>query len=475
MLAWEPYVEAKALQAQGWSISAIARHLGVTRLTVRRYLNGERTPGQRARATADPFAEYVEYCRLRLGADPHLWATTLFAEVVALGYAGSYPSFTRALRGHELRPICAACRAAKTGDRALIEHPPGEETQWDYLELTDPPSQWGFAGSAFVLIGALPHSGRWRGWIAESIDQPHLIEGLDQVVRRLGGVTRRWRFDRMATVCHPDSGRLKVSFAPVAVHYQVGIDICPSRHAWRKGAVEKSAHVIAQRWWRTLADDTTVAQAQAGLDRVCARLDGRTRTRDGQRATVGALAEAEPLRPSPAPLPAVLDVERTVTDQALVAFRGNRYSVPPGHGGQIVHVHHPLGTPTLDIVTGRGVPLAHHLRAPDGAGAVIRLDEHVAALTRVVLANFSDRAPCHRKHRRPPSPEALAEADRIRRAQVGITGEQVVIDFDAYARGARPLRGRSSEQSDGSERSDEQRPPGLDNGERPSGDGRESS
>jgi transposase len=302
MLAWEPYVEAKALQAQGWTISAIARHLGVTRLTVRRYLNGERTPGQRARATADPFAEYVEYCRLRLGADPHLWATTLFAEVVALGYAGSYPSFTRALRGHELRPICVACRAAKTGDRALIEHPPGEETQWDYLELTDPPSQWGFAGSAFVLIGALPHSGRWRGWIAESIDQPHLIEGLDQVVRRLGGVTRRWRFDRMATVCHPDSGRLKVSFAPVAVHYQVGIDICPSRHAWRKGAVEKSAHVIAQRWWRTLADDTTVAQAQAGLDRVCARLDGRTRTRDGQRATVGALAEAEPLRPSPAPL-----------------------------------------------------------------------------------------------------------------------------------------------------------------------------
>jgi hypothetical protein len=65
----------------------------------------------------------------------------------------------------------------------------------------------------------LAHSGRWRGWIAESVDQPHLIEGLDQVVRRLGGVTRRWRFDRMSTVCHPGSGRLKVSFGPVAVHY----------------------------------------------------------------------------------------------------------------------------------------------------------------------------------------------------------------------------------------------------------------
>jgi transposase len=129
MLTWEALVEAQALRSQGWSISAIARHLDVTRVTVRRYLNGEVTPGQRARAAADPFEEFVEYCRLRLTADPHLWATTLFDEVVALGYGGSYPSFTRAVRGRGLRPKCAACTGAKSGrDRAVIEHPPGAET-----------------------------------------------------------------------------------------------------------------------------------------------------------------------------------------------------------------------------------------------------------------------------------------------------------------------------------------------------------
>lgn len=249
----------------------------------------------------------------------------------------------------------------------------------------------------------------------------------------------------MSTVCHPGSGRLTVSFGPVAVHYRVGIDICPPRHAWRKGAVEKSAHVIAQRWWRTLADDTTLAGAQAGLDRICARLDGRRRAdADGGKTTVGALAEAEPLRAAPAPLPAVLSVERTVSEQALVAFRGNRYSIPPGHTGEIVTVRHQLGTPALDIATARGVALAHHLRSPDGAGALVRLDEHVDAMTRVVLAEFTDRAPCPRKHRRPPTADALAEADRIRHAQAGpASGEQVVIDFDAYASGTRPLRGRA--------------------------------
>jgi transposase len=60
MLAWESYVEAKALQAQGWSISAIARHLAVSRPTVRAYVNGERVPGQRARSSVDPFVEYEQ-------------------------------------------------------------------------------------------------------------------------------------------------------------------------------------------------------------------------------------------------------------------------------------------------------------------------------------------------------------------------------------------------------------------------------
>ena len=49
MLTWENDVEVHALRARGWSISAIARHTGRDRKTVRAYLNGDRTPGVRAR------------------------------------------------------------------------------------------------------------------------------------------------------------------------------------------------------------------------------------------------------------------------------------------------------------------------------------------------------------------------------------------------------------------------------------------
>ena len=61
MLSWETIVEVHALRKQGWSIAAIARHVGATRLTVRRYLSGERTPGQRVRTVADPFEEFAGY------------------------------------------------------------------------------------------------------------------------------------------------------------------------------------------------------------------------------------------------------------------------------------------------------------------------------------------------------------------------------------------------------------------------------
>ena len=437
MLTWENDVEATALRKQGWTISAIARHLGHDRKTVRDYLEGKRVPGERASSRVDPFEEFAEYIKIRLADDPHLWATALFDEVVALGYAGSYPSFTRGLRARALRPHCEPCAASTGRDHAIIGHPPGAETQFDWLELPDPPTGWGWGETAHLFVGALSHSSKWRAVLAESEDQPHLVEALDAVVRRLGGCTKAWRFDRMATVCHPANGRITATFGPVAKYYGVGIDICPSRHGNRKGVVEKGNHCLAQRWWRTLAEDLTVAQAQASLDEFCLRVgDTRARTLDEARTTVGALAAAEPLAAPPAlPYPVTLLVERVVSAQALVAFRGNFYSIGPGMSGATVQVRHRLDANIIEIATTSGVVLARHRREPDGAGVIARADEHVVALEHAVLAAFSDRAPCRSKQRRPPSPAALAEAGRLKGA-VSSAGERVVVDLADYAAAA---------------------------------------
>ena len=58
MLTQGEDVEVHALAARGWSISAIARHTGRDRKTIRAYLNGDRAPGVRTRAV-DAFAPFV--------------------------------------------------------------------------------------------------------------------------------------------------------------------------------------------------------------------------------------------------------------------------------------------------------------------------------------------------------------------------------------------------------------------------------
>lgn len=436
MISQEEDVEASALRRQGWSISAIARHLGRDRKTVRAYVNGVRTPGVRRPAAADGFAAFEPYVRRRLADDPHLWAVTLFDEVAAAGYTGSYPTFTRNIRGRGLRPACVDCSPTKGRAAAVIAHPPGQETQWDWVELPDPPAHWGWGSTAYLLLGALSHSGRWRGMLAGSMDQAHLVGGLDAVTRALGGVSLRWRFDRMATVCHPASGRVTSSFAHVAKHYGVGVDICPPRRGNRKGVVEKAIHGAAQRWWRTLPDDATPERAQALLDAFCVRvIDPRRRTIDGLRAPIAEHAAGEMLRAAPpVPFPATITEARVVSAQALVSWRGNRYSVAPQLAGSAVNVSHRLGDACVDIATPAGVVVARHVLAPPGAGVMVRDDVHVAALEHAALAAFTTARPHRRKERIPVSDQAAALLPAP--AADIATHRDVVIDLAAYAAAA---------------------------------------
>jgi transposase len=435
MLTQEDDVDAHALHRRGWTISAIARHPGHDRKTIRAYLNGERTAGVRAPAGEDRFAPFVDYCMARLAEDPHVWAETLLDELRPLGFTQSYATLTRQIRDRGLRPHCEACRPAKARPVAIIEHPPGEETQWDWLDLPGPPPAWGWGTTASLLVGALSHSSKWRGRLAESKDQPHTIDALDQITRALGGVTRVWRFDRMATVCHPATGRVTGSFAAVAKHYGVQVAICPPRRGNRKGVVEKANDSAAQRWWRTLPDDITIEAAQASLDAFCTRVgDTRDRVINGQRDSVAAHAAREPLMVPPAAFPATLTVDRHVSAQALVSFRGNRYSTPPELAHATAKVVWLLGSPHIDITTPSGIVIARHRRAPDGAGLTVRDHIHITALDHAAMAAATSTAPHRRKQRIPPGAADQAAAAVLTRPDTTTAG--TVTDLAAYARAA---------------------------------------
>ena len=121
MLTREDDVDAHALHRRGWTVSAIARHLGHDRKTIRAYLAGDRTAGERRRVEVNVFDRFEPYVRARLREDPHLWASVLFDEIVTLGFDRSYPIFTHQLRTRKLRPHCEPCAPGRYRPVAVIE------------------------------------------------------------------------------------------------------------------------------------------------------------------------------------------------------------------------------------------------------------------------------------------------------------------------------------------------------------------
>jgi transposase len=425
MLTEEDDVEICALRARGWTITAISRHTGRDPKTIRKYLAGEgaRQRRQPARSCLEPFRAFIE---ARFVDDPHLEATVLYRELVEAGFDRSYPTLVRELRRLELRPVCVVCEHRR-GDQVTVEidHPAGEEIQWDWLELAPEDVAWG--EPAFVLVGALSHSGRFRGVFCEQMTFGHLAEAMHRVLACLGGTPRVWRTDRMATIVVSGTDRLTVDAAQAAKHYGVEIAVCPPRRAQRKGVVEAAIKYLTRSWWRT-ATVATAAEAQASLDRWCVEVaDARQRP----AGTVGQLGAGEPLRALPAAAyPAVIAVERRASRSALVAFEANHYSVPPAHAGRTMTVHARVGEPVLRILSAAGEIVASHRRAVAGAGRTVRSAEHAAALEQAVLAAFTTGHACRRKANRPPGDRALAELARLK----GIEPEPApVVDLARYA------------------------------------------
>jgi hypothetical protein len=187
---------------------------------------------------------------------------------------------------------------------------------------------------------------------------------------------------------------------------------------------------------------TDQAAAQVSFDHFCTTIaDSRLRPpgklldppEDGSRMpwpTVAELADTEPLLALPlVPYPAQIEVTAPVGANATVAFRGNRYGVPPGLMGVEMQLRHRLGTNSLEIQSPSGVLLASHRLAPAGAGAVVRSQEQAAALEKVVLAQFTSKAPCDRKGNYPPGAAAQAEAKRL----LAGLGPEVTVDLNVYA------------------------------------------
>ena len=337
------------------AISAIARHLGRDRKTIRAYLNGERVAGVRDAGRSGPVRAVRRLLPRTAGRGP-----------ASVGDRRCSTRSSSSATTGRIRRSPASCgpggcarrasRAARprAGRSAVIEHPPGEETQWDWLELPDPPDAWGWGSMAHLLVGALAHSGRWRGG-AGRVDGPAAPgrRRCDRIAPRLG------RADPAVAV-RPDGHGLPPrhragsppSFAAVAKHYGVSVAICPPRRGQPQGRggegqPHRRATLVAHPGRRA---SPSSRPRLAGPVLRAARRHPAARRPPTAKATVATVAAARAAaRRSPAPFPAVAhrdpDVSRAgagrLPRQPLLgaARAGRRHGHRAHRLGAAVHRH----------------------------------------------------------------------------------------------------------------------------------------
>lgn len=307
-------MEVRVLARQGKSIKAIARELGVSRNTVRKYLrDGTVFPAYPPRAPRpcklDPFKAYllerVEAAR------PH-WipATVLYREIGERGYTGGIS---------QLKVFLAPlkCRAPEPVIR--FETAPGKQMQADFTTIRRGKrplkafvATLGYSRATFVRFTGREDSSAW-------------LDGLSEAFTYFGGVPEEVLFDNAATIVvqrdayGPGHHRWHPGLATVAQTFGFRPRLCRPYRAKTKGKVERFNGYLKGSFITPLAAalktagltlDVDTANARIGpwLDEVAhQRIHGTTGVKPAIR-----LAEEQltllPLpvsRSGPAPLPAL--------------------------------------------------------------------------------------------------------------------------------------------------------------------------
>lgn len=303
MLTAEGVMEVRVLLKQGKSIREIARELGVSRNTVRRYVRGA-APGYRARPPiAGKLGPHVEWLaeRVRRAAPERLAATALLPELRRRGYRGGLTI----LREH----LATLYPVAPVEPVVRFETSPGEQMQVDWAVIRRGADRL----SAFIAV--LGHS---RAAFVEFVTDERLetlIACHQEAFVFFGGVPRTVLYDNMRAVVAgrdvygPGLHRFQPAFRDFAHHAGFVPRLCRPYRAKTKGKVERFIRYLRQSFLVPLA--TRLRDEGLVLDVITANVEVRRWLRDTANVRVHAGTgqvpaallgeEREALQPLPRP------------------------------------------------------------------------------------------------------------------------------------------------------------------------------
>ena len=335
------------LKGEGKSIRAIARTLGISRNTVRRYLRADGVPGPRPRPSRgsklDPYIEHVD----RRLSDGLFNCVVLLRELRELGYQGSYTVLKDYVKPRRLP------RQPKATLR--FETKPGEQAQVDWGSLTYV-SRDGSRRRRWAFVMVMGYSRAIYLEIARRADVATFIACHLNAFEYFGGIPKRCLYDNAKVVVlgrdangDPEWNRRMLDFS-----LRLGFkpQLCKPYRAQTKGKVENAIKYVKGNFWpavRFANQQDLNRQAIAWCDGIAnVRIHGTTgkmpaELLDQERPELLALPDRRTLAP-------YRRRDRKVSRDGFVSFEGSRYGVPWRFAEQMVQVS--AGPEVLEVWDG---------------------------------------------------------------------------------------------------------------------------
>ena len=343
---------------EGRSARRVAKELGISRRTVRKYLTASvpirRETQPRHRPVWTAVRERVEQLLTAsaqwTGGKQRLTATRLHELLVAEGQAVGVTLVKEAV---------AEWKRQRREVFVPLTYRPGDLAEVDFFEVLVDLD--GTRRKAWLFLMRLMYSGRDFAWIYERQDQVSFLDGHVRAFAHLGGVPARVAYDNLkAAVVRILVGgerALTARFAALASHYLLEPCFCRPGEGHDKGGVEARGKALRQQLLVPIPAGPTLDGINAAL---LAQLDARLDTKhDVAGQTMGArfLEEQRLFRPAPIPFAAEATTFVTVTPRAMVRLDGAVYSVPSRWAGLDLLVR--TGATTVTIVGKDGARIAH--------------------------------------------------------------------------------------------------------------------
>ena len=261
------------LSAQGKSIHAIARELGIARNTVRRYLRGkpEAVPRPKRGSVLDPYKPQIH----RWMQEDHLYNCEVMLERLReQGYKG---------KGTILRDYVRPLRPRNVGHQPVMryETKPGEQMQYDWGEV-----HYEHKGQDRKLYGftaVLGYSRMRFITFVKRCDTPTMIRCMMEAFEYFEGLPKAALTDRMKSVflqMEDEVPKWNPLFADFMASLGIAPRVCKPYKPQTKGKVERSVGVIKKGFWpgvRFRDIDDLNEQARAWCDRLNQKVHRTTR------------------------------------------------------------------------------------------------------------------------------------------------------------------------------------------------------